>query len=439
MLADGVGAVAGRGLLAIGSLCIYCPDSCRSTFAQSVGAWTVETARSPMNREVSASLRRALTVAATVAIGTVCTLVVNTLPIFLAVLANDRGLTEQAIGFAAMADAGGIALGTTACALLPGIVDRLNWRGTAALGLIIFIAANALSIPVLGFIAYAGVRLLAGIGSGITMAILCAVLAQRNASRDIAIFVAVQLGASWLASPFFTPIAEAHGLGRLFGCIMLAGLLSLLLVGFLPVSGSVSAEAEAAATARERISRRGWIAIASVFLYLCSMGAVLAYLAFMGMAWGGERAAIESALILELLASMCGAIAAAVVGAHGEYPVPLALAYVGYLATVAMLIIATPLAAYAVVVCLFGFIANFLIPFLFEAVTLIDRTSRTAMLFNAATLGGLAIGPAIAGTVLTADYRVVNLAVLAASTLSAILIFIAISPWRRPGANAVML
>ena len=290
----------------------------------------------PMKVQFSVSLLRCFTVAAAITIGAVSTLVVNTLPIFLAVLASDRGLTEQQIGLAAMADAGGIAVGTMACALLPRVVDRLNWRGTTALGLVIMIAANALSIPITGVVVYASVRFLAGIGSGITMAILCAVLAQRNAARDLGIFVAVQLGSGWLASPFFRPIAEAYSLGALFGGIVLSGALSLLLVGFIPTSGAGPVEGETAQAARERISAQGWLAITSIFLHFCAVGALLAFLSFMGMAWGGERDRVQDDLTLELLASMSGAVAASVVGSRIRYRIPLALGYVGFLVTVAI-------------------------------------------------------------------------------------------------------
>jgi hypothetical protein len=58
--------------------------------------------------------------------------------------------------------------------------------------------------------------------------------------------------------------------------------------------------------------------------------------------------------------------------------------------------------------CLFGFSWNIVTPFQFEAVTVVDNSSSAAMLVNGATLGGLAVGPAIAGFLATPDYLTVN-------------------------------
>src|ERR1700679_1375911 len=63
------------------------------------------------------NLTRSQRVAA-ISAGVISALVVNSLPVFLSVLARARGLTESESGLVALADMGGIAIGTTACAVL---------------------------------------------------------------------------------------------------------------------------------------------------------------------------------------------------------------------------------------------------------------------------------------------------------------------------------
>ena len=58
-----------------------------------------------------------LAVLAASLIGAICNLVVNTLPAYLAVVARTQGFSDADMGWGAMADVSGIAIGTTACAL----------------------------------------------------------------------------------------------------------------------------------------------------------------------------------------------------------------------------------------------------------------------------------------------------------------------------------
>ena len=57
---------------------------------------------------------------------------------------------------------------------------------------------------------------------------------------------------------------------------------------------------------------------------------------------------------------------------------------------------------------MFGFSYNFLTPYQFEVVTRVDESSSAAMLVSAGIMGGIAIGPAIAGFIVTSDYVWVN-------------------------------
>src|SRR5258708_6225801 len=87
-------------------------------------------------------------------------------PFFLTILSHTRNLTEAQGGLFAMAEFGGIGVGAMGCAVLPGLVQRLNWRRAAALGLVAVIVGNlAMSAPV-GFVGLFSLGLAAGVGAG---------------------------------------------------------------------------------------------------------------------------------------------------------------------------------------------------------------------------------------------------------------------------------
>lgn len=369
----------------------------------------------------------ALSVVLAIVVGSICALVVNTLPVFLTVLARTRGLTESQSGLAAFAEMGGIAAGTIGCALLPGVVERLNWRGTAALGLALMVAANVLAITVDVFVPFLAVRLLAGLGAGVAMAIVYAALAEGDGARSLAIFNVAQLGAGWLGIPFLSPIADRYGIGGLFGVIAVLDMVAMVLTLGLPRMSLREAEAEAHHThATERISGPGWLSILSVFLYFSGAGAVFAYLAYMGTAWGGAQADVESAVSKILFAGMTGGAFVAVIGSRFGVMKPLVTGFVALLVAMALLLVVKPVAAFLAIGALFAFAWNVVTPFQFEAVTTVDGSSSAAMLVNAGTLGGMAVGPAIAGYAATADFALDNALGLGACGVSLVLILTAV-------------
>jgi predicted MFS family arabinose efflux permease len=373
------------------------------------------------------SRRRALATMSTVAaivLGTIAALVANTLPVFLAVMSRVLQLSESQSGLLAFADMGGIAVGTIACAFFPAVVHRLSWRGTAAAGLILLALANVSASQVSGFAWLLASRLLAGVGSGVVMAVTYASLAGGSGARALAIFNFVQLGSGWLGMPLLAPLAEHRGPQVLFGLIALLALGSLLLCPFLPV-GRQGIEPGFVGVP-EKVSPVGWTAISAALLFFTSVGAVYAYLAFMGVAWGGIPAHVEADLSTMMFAGMLGGLTVAILGARLGYRRPLYVSYVFLLVSLAMLAALRPVQLFLPLICIFAFSWNVLTPYQFEAVTRVDRSSSAAMLVNATCLGGLAIGPAFAGYLVSADFLRVNVSSWCACGLSLLLLLVAL-------------
>ena len=355
-------------------------------------------------------------VVAAILIGVVAALVVNSLPVFLTVLARARGLNESQSGLIAFADMGGIAIGTTFCALSPRVVGYLTWRWVTAFGLLLLCAANILSIVVPGIPTLLVARTLAGCGSGLAMAVTYAVLAQGDGARELAIFNVAQIGVGSLAMLLLGPIADRYGAGGLFGVIATLALCALVLCIAIPRGKRGSAPS--AGAPHERVTRNGWLAIASVFLYFAGAGAIYGYLSFMGIAWGGTASDVESSLSAVMFASMMGGVVVSVVGSRFGLTRPMYVGSVVLLASIVLLATVQPVHQFVLLGGVFGFAWNIVTPYQFEAVTLIDESSSAAMLVNAATLGGLAVGPAVAGFLATPTYFRVNMLALGMCVVS---------------------
>jgi MFS family permease len=349
-------------------------------------------------------------------LGLVAALVVNTLPVFLSVLARSRGLNEVQSGLVAFADMGGIACGTMLCALSPGKIAKYGYRVVALLGTGTLAVANVAAALSGEFHLLLAACAAAGVGSGIAMAVTYAILAEGHGARDLALFNVVQLASGWLGIPLLDPIAKQHGAGGLFVVLASVTLAAAPLCVALP--RAPRATSAQLAVASERVTHAGWLSILSVFLYFSGAGAIYSYLAFMGVAWGGSPEAVEANLSIIMFAAMMGGVFVAIIGSRFGFRWPLCIGFAALLLSIALLATVQPVKLFLLLGCVFGFAWNIVTPFQFEAVTVVDPSSSAAMLVNAGTLGGFAVGPAIAGFMATPDYLRVNLLALIACVFS---------------------
>ena len=335
-------------------------------------------------------------------------------PFFLTVLAHTRSLTEAQGGLFAMAEFGGIGLGAVGCALLPSIVQRLNCRRAAALGLVAVIAGNlAMSAP-MGFRGLFVLGLTAGIGAGVVNAVAYAIFAEGDGARLVAAFTAAQMGFGTLGVGIVSAIVDRHGDAVVF--LLLAGLggSALLLSTLLPArSLTRPTGARIAQIETDRISGLGWAAVLGLFIFFVGSGAIYSFVGYMGLAWGGKPAAVESMVSGIMFVGMVGALIVTLVGSRFGYRWPVAIAMVGAVLGLALFIIVKPIAAFLPIGGLLYFSVTVATPYLFGVLTDIDRSTGAAMMMAASQVSGYAIGPAIAGYLVTPNYVLVNGFILA--------------------------
>lgn len=380
-----------------------------------------------------------IAIGSAITLGTICALVANTLPVFLVVLGRTLSLGEAQVGYVALADLGGIAIGSIICAILPALLARLGWRHVAMAGIALLISGNILASQAGSFSILLASRSLAGAGAGFTMAIAYAVLAGGNhPARNLALFNVSQLASAAIGVQFLGTIADVWGAQGLFLLISAISVLAAGLCYLLPRAGrderSESLSNNAPANP-DRISGPGWVAIIAALLHFIGTGAIFGFLAYMGISWGGDPATVEASLSTVMLAAIAGAVIAAIVGARFHFLRPLIVGYAILLSAIVLLFVVQPVEHFVFFASLFGFGWNIVMPFQFAAVTHADRSDSAAMLVNASTLGGVAIGPAIAGNFVTRDYGVIITGSFGALILALALLLLALK-WNGPVAPA---
>ncbi len=346
------------------------------------------------------------------------------LPVFLPVLAHSRGLTEAQAGLFAFAVYGGIGIGSMACAMLPRVVERLNWRWTAVLGLIAVISASLAMAAVQGVFALYVLAVVSGIGAGLVNAVLCAICAEGDGARLIAAFLAAQIGFGAAAVALVSPIVDHHGEAGAFLTLAALGAAALLLCPLLPTGSLAQSSPEhSVSPGSDRISGMGWAVVVGLLLYFVASGASYGFLGYMGMAWGGKPAAVASAISGIMIIGMIGTLVVMLVGSRFGYVWPLAILMIANLVALVLFIEVRPVAAFLPIGGLLYFSMNTGPAYLFDVLTDVDGSTGAAMMLGASQFGGFAIGPAIAGYLVTPDYGLVNLFSTALLIAASLIVF----------------
>ncbi len=109
-----------------------------------------------------------------------------------------------------------------------------------------------------------------------------------------------------------------------------------------------------------------------------------------------------------MLAAILTGVLVTLIGSRFGFRRPLYAGYAVLLGSVLLFMAGQPVERFAWVACLFGVAWNLIAPYQFEAVIRVDSSTSAAMLVNAGTFGGLAVGPAIASYLVTPTYVQVN-------------------------------
>lgn len=376
--------------------------------AQDSGA---DTGRADLVRTGDESLlpisRRALT--GLVVCGVVAVSTVYLQPLLVGAMIVERGYSEQQAGVIAALDLAGTAVASLAGGIM---LAALPWDLIARGALAILVVANICTLYVDDVVVFGAVRFVGGFGCGPLLAIAMVGIGRgQQADRHYGILLAAQLTVGALLVWIATAIMMRAGLNGGYG--LLAGLagLAYVLTGQVP---TIEGRRRVQWTEREQ---RGWfmpvVAIASILTFFVEQNAVWAYIERIGALSGLAMEFVGFCLGIAILMGLVGASLVIWLGARAGYLVPLTLATVVQLLSLAIL--AAPVTSHSFAWAL-GALAlawNVVIPYQLGLLAALDRTGRSLSLAAAVTSVGFALGP-VAGAVVIRDGDYLAVPVLAA-------------------------
>ncbi len=344
--------------------------------------------------EASGESLSPLAAGATIGVGVNSLLILGVLPVLLGALHDERRLSAQAIGLAAMLEILAMALSTGAMGLI---------RRPRRLRLIAVASSLGLAAFDLACIGARGAGLLAlrvGAGAleGVLLWITVSMIARTvTPERWAGVFFTAQTFAQLLlAIAFATAIIPAFGAAGAFAALAAAAMLGV--VPALLVPGGFAALAVAPG-ASEAPPPRGWMALASTLIFVSAGGAVGIYLEPLAQQAGLRADVARTALWVSLVGQVLGGASATLLAGRVRYFTVFLIVSTVYLCAWTLLGFRQPgwlfVADNAVAGVVGLFLAPFLVPMLIDA----DPSRRSALQSGAAQLLGGALGPLLASVV----------------------------------------
>jgi predicted MFS family arabinose efflux permease len=347
------------------------------------------------------------TIAAAVIISIVGNAVFIGMPMLVGAMADSLGFDEQQLGWLASADLSGIFVASIVTSLL---LNRVNRRAMAYLGIAIAIVTNYLSTTLNTFEPLVAVRVLSGIGGGICYALGVATLAgshHTGRNYSILLFALVAVNAIELYS--FPVISERWNVDGIFlffcfAFVLVAGFVRWLPAG--PLTPDASAKVEVTPETKEDSALDKlpawvpWVCLASVSAVYVNVGAFWAFIERAGVDAGLGDDFIANTLAAGTLFTLTGCAVATWVSNRVGQSKPLLSALVIMTFLLVGLAFDINPVSYVIGATLFNFMWLFIDIFQLGTIGNIDHSGRYAALVPAAQGLTQSIAPAFAGYLL---------------------------------------
>ena len=337
------------------------------------------------------------------------------------------GFSEIEVGRVAGADLGGLSLGAVLTALL---IAKVNRRWLVIIGLSIAVIANLLCITIVDYSQVLWLRLLAGVGSGIYVAV--AVSSLGASSKPARAFNAM------LFAFAFSQALEMHFLPLL----PMAGIYTLFIVCFLltiPFIRWVPAYAEADDVQSERLSQDlsanslsqqhipayvPWLCLFAIVVAYINIGAYWTYIELAALADNATPEVVGQVLTWASFCSLIGCAFATILSNRYGLLRPLLVTLLTVSVIVGMLANGITNTTFFISVFAFNFLWIFNDVYQMSIIANVDKSGRFAALMPAAQGLGQIIGPNMAASILALNLGYSGVFVMcAAAAFTAMLMY----------------
>lgn len=329
-------------------------------------------------------------------------MIYNILPLFLGVVQDARGYSDQQLGFLTSAYFIGFAIITFSAFFW---IRKVNWRYTSLVMGLLTVGGLAATMFSETYLMFVICLICIGTSASALYAIGMTMLGDTlKAARNFGFKIGAEAALGALLMIVVPPLVlERWGFSGLMVTITVTALILTLAAFWLPTKGVKGATDPGEQPPEVHLSDIRsqlpiWLCLLGIFVYFGGISALWAFLERLGDDAGYSSEAIGVALSLSLVGAMVGSFIAAGIGDRFRLMPPLSVATAIFLTAVGILAMTQGLTLYAFGSFLFALAFGFALPFMVTVVSAFDVSGRYIVLTAPAlALGGI-VGPGIAGT-----------------------------------------
>lgn len=283
-------------------------------------------------------------------------------------------------------------------------LQRLSLRATLIVALLLAFVSNALSSQVDSLFLILPLRALAGMGNGLTMAVVLYLVAQ---SANQVRLLGFTLTGSLLTGSFFLALLPTLTLkwqltGFFLGQASFPLLLALLMLssmGHLFIQETFQGTSNKSSDSNQlsKLNKLAYLFITAVLLIHIAQGGYFSFLEVIGSDLGIGKTTIGFTLSASFLLALLGSLAASTFGErHGTLP-PLLLGLIVQSTAVYNVVFASSETIYILAVTAQSFSYFFFTPYLLATASMIDESGRLSALGMGIILMGIGTAPLLFG------------------------------------------
>ncbi len=391
-----------------------------------VARYTVAVSQAP-----ATLLQRTVPYLAAILTGVIATLVLITLPLFVAGMADQYGWGDRATGWLAAADMGGGALASVLMALF---INRISWKKTLWAAIALAVTGNLVCIGLDSLPGLLTARVATGFFNGLILSIVFVALCRSpNPDRYFGVYVFLQLSLQAILLPLLPGLLATAGITAVYLMFAAASAATALLVVVFPAqeaarpdepasqgtpatdqTGPNTRLSSAATTAvtrsvpGRRLSHWALLALAAQAIYFLAPAAIWGYFEAIGETFQLAMAQVGDALGMASLAGIAGAFTVILLGSRFNRMASMAVGTALSVLAVGVLLNGTGFGWFLLAAALVNFSWNFTFPYQMGTLALFDSSGAVAVLSLVVQLSGLSLGPLLASFLVTgADYTAV--------------------------------
>ena len=339
-------------------------------------------------------------VASSIAVVVAGAQVVVTQPGYVQGLVDHAGRSDAQAGYLLSAEMTAFALATIAMTVIVNLVGRKILVGA---GLVALIAGNALSATLLHSDTFFAARILVGISAGVLVPLgFSAIALTTNPDRDryfgVMIACVLVYGAAVLG--MLPTLFARGGLVPLFWVFGAFGVIALIGLRWFPQPMERAPTSPQAAGTRD-VAWRTWIALGGMVAYFSAIGAVWSYASVIARAAGVSESSVAAALSVSQFTGIAGALVSVVLVTRLGRGWPITAGIIAIIIPMAIFMEPFGSSLFLAMIALYNFGWNLTHPYLLGTFADLDPTGRIVVYATAMQKIGLAVGPALAASLIS--------------------------------------